>query len=334
MQLPPDTLLQGRYRVVALIAQGGMGAVYRAVDERLGHTVALKQTLVADPALRAAFEREARLLAGLHHPALPVVSDHFAEGGGQFLVMQYIPGDDLAALLKARGAPFPPDQALAWADDILDALEHLHGRQPPVVHRDIKPQNLKLAPHGGVVLLDFGLAKGLAGAGNSASPSLFGYTPQYAPIEQIQGAGTGPRSDLYSLAATLYELLAGAPPPDALARVAATLRGAPDPLRPLLEIDPGLPAHAAAALDQALALNQDLRPPSAAAMRAALGSVAPALAPPPRPGASEGAHARAAGPGPAATGPTIVAPPPGDRAATGPTIAQPRPRRLYPRTAL
>src|SRR6266513_4263764 len=97
--LPPEKVLQNRYRIVRLMDQGGMGAVYEAMDERLDTMVALKETLFADERLRKQFEREARLLARMHHPALPRVSDHFSEGDGQFLVMQYIAGDDLSEML-------------------------------------------------------------------------------------------------------------------------------------------------------------------------------------------------------------------------------------------
>ena len=290
MHLPPHTLLQGRYRVVALIAQGGMGAVYQATDERLGNTVALKQTLMSDPQLRAAFEREARLLAGLQHPAIPVVSDHFSEAGGQFLVMQFIPGDDLAALLRQRGAPFPLAEVLPWADRLLDALDYLHTRRPPIIHRDVKPQNLKLTARGELILLDFGLAKGEPAGATAASPSLFGYTPQYAPLEQIQGSGTDARTDLYSVAATLYELLTGTIPPDALTRAAASVRDDVDPLRPAYELNPQLPPALSALLAQALTLNPAMRPASAAGMRAALNGTPqaqprtkPATAPQPTP---------------------------------------------------
>src|SRR5262245_46246484 len=123
--LAPDTLIQQRYRIVRLIGQGGMGAVYQAVDQRLGNVVALKQTLVSDgaeqhaAALRRAFEREARLLAGLRHPALPRVSDYFADDTGQFLVMEFIPGNDLATMLATRGGPFPLEDVLRWAGQLL-----------------------------------------------------------------------------------------------------------------------------------------------------------------------------------------------------------------------
>src|ERR671919_2844150 len=105
--LTPDTVLQGRYRIVRQLGQGGMGAVYEATDERLDTVVALKETLFTDERLRKQFEREARLLARMHHPALPRVSDHFSEADGQFLVMQFIPGDDLFEMQARRRAPFP-----------------------------------------------------------------------------------------------------------------------------------------------------------------------------------------------------------------------------------
>src|SRR5918998_29918 len=116
------TVLQNRYLVESQIGQGGMGAVYVATDQRFGSTVALKETLFEDPAMRRAFEREARLLNRLRHPALPRVSDHFNEGEGQFLVMEYIPGEDLSEMLRRRGTPFPTRDVLAWADQLLDAL--------------------------------------------------------------------------------------------------------------------------------------------------------------------------------------------------------------------
>lgn len=114
--LTPDTVLQSRYRIIRQLGQGGMGAVYEAMDERLDAVVALKETLFADERLRKQFEREARLLKRMHHPALPRVSDHFAEGEGQFLVMQYIPGDDLSQMMARKQGLFPADQVLTWGE--------------------------------------------------------------------------------------------------------------------------------------------------------------------------------------------------------------------------
>jgi len=270
--LQPETILQGRYRIIRQLGQGGMGAVYEAIDQRLDTTVALKETLFSDERLRKQFEREARLLARLHHPALPRVSDHFSEGDGQFLVMQYIPGDDLSEMMNRKRGPFPADQVLTWADQLLDALDYLHTQDPQIVHRDIKPQNLKLTSRGQIILLDFGLAKGQAGdiSRVTTSASIFGYTPNYAPLEQIQGLGTDSRSDLYSLGATLYHLITGVKPPDALTRAAALVNGQPDPLAPASEANPAVERDVDAVLAKAMAQNREQRYATAADMRKAL----------------------------------------------------------------
>lgn len=249
-----------------------MGAVYEAVDQRLDTTVALKETLFADERLRKQFEREARLLARLHHPALPRVSDHFSEGDGQFLVMQFIPGDDLSEKMHHKRGAFPSDQVLTWADQLLDALDYLHTQDPQIVHRDIKPQNLKLTSRGQIILLDFGLAKGQAGEISrvTTAASIFGYTPNYAPLEQIQGLGTDARSDLYALGATLYHLMTGVKPPDALTRAAALVNGQPDPLAPASVANPAVAPAIDQFLAKSMAQNRDQRYSSAAEMRKGL----------------------------------------------------------------
>jgi predicted Ser/Thr protein kinase len=269
-------VLQNRYRVEGHLGRGGMGAVYEATDLRLSRTVALKETLVETDELRRAFEREARLLANLRHPSLPKVLDHFAEGDGLFLVMEFIPGEDLGAMLEREGRAFPPAEVMRWADELLGALEYLHTLDPPVLHRDIKPQNLKLVTRQQVVLLDFGLAKGSAGQmTNAGSRSVLAYSPNYSPLEQIQGAGTDERSDLYSLAATLYHLLTAVKPADAITRAAALVSGRPDPLRPARELNPEVPAGISAALARALALNIENRPRNASELRRELHATTP-----------------------------------------------------------
>lgn len=270
--LTPDTLLQNRYLILRLIDQGGMGAVYQAKDQRLGIIVALKETFFTDITLSKAFEREARLLANLRHPALPRVIDHFIEPQGQFLVMEFIPGDNLAKLLEQQSKSFSPGEVLRWADQLLDTLAYLHRQNPPIIHRDVKPQNLKLIDQDQVILLDFGLAKGtpLHVSKVTSSGSIFGYTPSYAPLEQIQGSGTEPRSDLYSLGATLYHLLTANKPVDALARATAVLNNRPDPLVPPKGINPMIPEHVEVVILQAMSLNSDRRPSSAKEMRQAL----------------------------------------------------------------
>src|SRR5918995_2253695 len=280
MMLTPDTVLQGRYRIVRQLGQGGMGAVYEAVDQRLDTTVALKETLFSEERLRKQFEREARLLARLHHPALPRVSDHFSEGDGQFLVMQFIPGDDLSEMMTRKRGPFPADQVLTWADQLLDALDYLHTQDPQIVHRDIKPQNLKLTSRGQIILLDFGLAKGQAGEISriTTSASIFGYTPNYAPLEQIQGLGTDPRSDIYALSATVYHLMTGVKPPDALTRAAALVNGERDPLQPANEVNTTVNARLASVLARGMSQGREQRFASASTMRAAMKGEDPTLA--------------------------------------------------------
>jgi DNA segregation ATPase FtsK/SpoIIIE-like protein len=256
-----------------------MGAVYEAFDLRLTRAVALKETLVTEDGLRRAFEREARLLANLHHPSLPRVTDHFSEAERQYLVMDFIPGNDLKNLIDQRGYPFAVADVLRWAAVLLDALEYMHAHVPPIIHRDIKPANLKLSLKGTIVLLDFGLAKGRAGQmpQSTGSLSLIGYTPNYAPLEQIQGERTGVRSDLYALAATLYHLLTGRVPPDALKRATEVLGGEADPLVPVNHITPEVPVHVAAALQRTLALRPTERPENAAEMREILLNSMPAI---------------------------------------------------------
>ncbi|HEX9927822.1 MAG TPA: serine/threonine-protein kinase [Pyrinomonadaceae bacterium] len=262
------TILQNRYQIQKQIGAGGMGAVYLATDQRFGSLLAIKENFFTDADLRRAFEREAQLLNGLRHPVLPRVSDYFEEGGEHFLVMEYIAGEDLSQILERKGA-FVVSDVLLWADQLLDALDYLHTQKFPVVHRDIKPQNLKLTRRNQIILLDFGLAKGNVSEASrpSRASSVFGYSPAYAPLEQIQGAGTDSRSDLYSLGATLYHLLTGATPPDALARATAVVNSRPDPLRTADKLNPKIPASIAQVLHEAMSLNASLRPQTAEAMR-------------------------------------------------------------------
>jgi serine/threonine protein kinase/ABC-type nitrate/sulfonate/bicarbonate transport system substrate-binding protein len=257
-----------------------MGTVYEAFDQRLDTVVALKECHFADERMQKQFEREARLLARLRHPAITKVIDHFSEADGQFLVMEFIPGSDLLGMIQATSTPFLPGEVVKWADQLLDALDYLHTQEPPIIHRDIKPQNLKLMGRGQIILLDFGLAKGFAGVISrvTESGSIFGYTPNYAPLEQIQGTGTDARSDLYSLAATLYHLLTGVTPPDALARITAVANEQPDPLRPANELNRLIPPEIAAVLTKAMTQNREKRPANATEMRTMLHHASQTLA--------------------------------------------------------
>jgi serine/threonine protein kinase len=258
------TTLQGRYRIIRQIGRGGMGHVYQAFDTRLDVVVAVKQTFAQTEKTRRAFEAEAHLLARLRHDALPRVTDHFTESDGVFLVMEFIEGDDLGTLLSQRQGSFSVDEVLAWAERLLDALHYLHAQNPPVIHRDIKPQNLKLTPEGVLYLLDFGLARGAQGT------LISGYTEQYAPIEQFQGLGTDARGDLYSLGATLHQLLTNTAPQGATTRAAAVVGKQPDPQPPAYELNPQVPPVISDVLEKAMAIRAEDRYASAADMRKAL----------------------------------------------------------------
>ncbi|NTW00221.1 MAG: protein kinase [Oscillochloris sp.] len=278
--LAPGTMLQERYRIAAQIGKGGMGAVYLARDLRLSHDVAIKETLFHDNAYRRAFEHEAKLLARLRHQALPKVSDHFIEGNGQFLVMEFIHGEDLGSQIARMGKHFASPQAmpmvLKWADQLLDVLHYLHTRPMPIFHRDLKPKNLKLTQTFDIILLDFGLARGGVTISvdsaetttpESASRKIYGFTPPYAPIEQMRDGEPDPRSDLYSLGATLYHMLTGTLPADAMSRMARLINGNPDSLRPIREISSHVPEAVANLIQRSMNVTLEGRPHSAREMR-------------------------------------------------------------------
>jgi formylglycine-generating enzyme required for sulfatase activity len=270
---PPNTILQTRYRLIRKLGHGGMGIVYEALDQRVNCLVALKETSAGDDnESRSAFEREAALLANLRHSALPKVMDYFTEGDGDFLVMEFIPGYDLAELLELRGSPFPQSQVMRWADDLLKVVEYLHSQNPPILHRDIKPSNLKLTKQGEIFLLDFGLAKGSTGQMKTlvTSRSVRGYTPVYASLEQIHGHGTDQRSDLYSLAATLYHLLTAIAPIDAPKRFSVVEDEQADPLEPIEKVNPQVSANVAAVIHRGMSINRRQRPATASEVRKAL----------------------------------------------------------------
>ena len=268
--------LHDRYRIIRPVGQGGMGAVYEAVDCRLQNTVAVKQLSLAHAVAETAFKREAQLLAGLRHPVLPVVIDYFTDTSCRYLVMQYIEGEDFEHALARRTEPFAEREVVAVADAVLDALEYLHSRTPLVVHRDIKPSNLKRTPAGDVVLLDFGLAKGRLDSDPTVTAddkSLFGFTLQYAPPEQIDGHPTDARSDLFALAATLYHLVTGQPPASAPVRAMTVRYGNPDPLVAADVVNPAVGADLSRVLTTALQLDPANRFPTAAEMRSALSGI-------------------------------------------------------------
>ena len=263
-----------------------MGAVYEAVDLRLRNTVAVKQMTSGAVQANLAFEREARLLAALRHPALPVVIDYFADATGQFLVMQYIEGEDLAHALRRRGTPFDTDELVGCALAVAGALAYLHRHDPPILHRDLKPHNINRTPTGDYVLLDFGLATGLASDSTVAidERSILGYTPQYAPPEQMDRLPTDPRSDIFALGATLFHLAMGMAPPTARERLRCVADGVVDPLAQRLLLKSDLDRRVHMVIARALALDPRDRFQSASEIITALSA---ADAPMPHVSASE-----------------------------------------------
>lgn len=282
-QLKPGGFVHNRYRIEQSIGSGGFGAVYKALDTRLNAHVVLKQNIVGSPAhveaAHKAFKREAELLANLLHPSLPKVMDHFVERDHHYLVMAFIPGDNLYEQLVQRKnngqGPFPIDSVLLWLDQLFDALEYLHGQKYPIIHRDIKPANIKVTPNGQLYLLDFGLAKGAMDdqplIGSDQLESLFvAFTPNYASIEQYLGKPTTPESDIYSLSATAFHLLTGTPPAPAKARRDQRYKVPGDPVSAKLLLDRNVPGPLAEVIVKGLGIEPSERFGSIGEMRAAL----------------------------------------------------------------
>ena len=249
MTLERGTLLHKRYRIVEILGQGGMGSVYRAVDENLGVDVALKENLFTTDEYARQFRLEAVILANLRHPNLPRVSDHFVVGDqGQYLVMDFIDGEDLRQRMERLGT-ISEDDAIMVGAAICDALDYLHTRKPSIIHRDIKPGNVKVTPDGHIFLVDFGLAKVVQGT-QATTTGARAMTPGYSPPEQYGTARTDPRTDIYSLGSTLYATLCGIIPEDGLARAMDNAQ-----LTALRKRNPKVSRRLAAAIEKAMAVD-------------------------------------------------------------------------------
>ncbi len=282
--LSPGTVLRKRYKIIEMVGRGGMGATYRAEDLRLqGRFCAVKESLPDPDAppeeLKQShdqFYQEASTLARLDHPNLPKVSDFFSQAERDYLVMDFVPGQDMKEMLSQalrEGHPLPERQVLAWADQLCDALSYMHSQEPPVLHRDIKPGNIKVTPSGTVKLVDFGLVKLMVPDDQRTITVVQGRgTVQYIPLEQYGGdtGHTDVRSDIYSLGATLYHLLSGQPPLDAKRRF---LR--PNALPSLRQLNPTISLQTEHAILWSLAMHPDDRPASIAELQADL--MAPGL---------------------------------------------------------
>lgn len=250
MTLDKDTLIHNRYRIVEILGQGGMGSVYRAIDENLGISMALKENLFTTDEYSRQFRLEAVILANLRHPNLPRVSDHFVLSDmGQYLVMDFIEGEDLRFRMERLGM-LTEDDAVHIGAAICDALAYLHTRKPPILHRDIKPGNVKITPDGHIFLVDFGLAKVYQSASQATTTGARAMTPGYSPPEQYGTARTDPRTDIYSLGATLYAALSGVIPEDGLARAMDNAQ-----LTPLRKRNSRVSRKLAATIEKAMAVD-------------------------------------------------------------------------------
>jgi eukaryotic-like serine/threonine-protein kinase len=278
MRAELGNVLRERYILREIIGRGGMGSIFLADDNRLpGRLCALKE-VEHDPTLPAAlrkqardqFYREASVLARLDHPNLPKVSDFFSDDNRDYLVMDYVPGNDLKTIMdeaRRQGEILQQITVLQWANQLADALEYLHAQDPPVIHRDIKPSNLKLTPNGLIKLVDFGLVKQMAPDEMTVTVIQGRGTALYTPLEQYGGdtGHTDPRSDIYAFGATFYHLLTGHPPPEAKQRFLD-----PSILRSPRSLNPAVDAQVEQALLWAVALHPDERPQTMAALRPAL----------------------------------------------------------------
>ena len=268
--LKTGEVLRGRYRICERIGQGGMGNIYLADDLRLeGRRCALKEVehdLTVPAKLlkeaRQQFLHEATVLARLDHPNLPKVSDYFSIGPRDYLVMDYIPGKDLRLRMldaKQSNSFLAEEEVLSWANQLADALTYLHNQTPPLVHRDVKPSNLKITPNGMLKLVDFGLVKALVPDEMTITVIQGRGTALYTPLEQYGGDGvhTDVRSDIYAFGCTLYHLLTNNPPTDARERFLH-----PSSLPEPRTLNPVISSRTERAVLWAMELHPDDRPPS------------------------------------------------------------------------
>jgi serine/threonine protein kinase len=230
--LPQGTVLNGHYRIERALGSGGFGHVYLSVDLRTNQQYAIKEYLVAGTSGKAQLEHEARVLSQLHHPNLPAFQDAFDERGRYYIVLGYIEGSDLTDLIRVvrqRNEVVPLSRILNWIISICDAVTYFHNLKPPFIHRDIKPDNIRITSDGLAILVDLGNAK----AASDGARTLFFIrhqgTPGYAPLEQYPGgSGTDTRSDVYALGGTLYFALTTHEPPNVSTRNQSMQQNLPD----------------------------------------------------------------------------------------------------------
>lgn len=271
------TLLDGRYRVDARIATGGMSTVYRGLDVRLDRPVALKvmdSRYAGDQQFLTRFQREARAIARLKDPGLVAIYDQGRDAAHPFLVMELVEGGTLRELLAERG-PMPPHAAAAVLRPVLSGLGVAH--RAGLVHRDIKPENVLIADDGEVKLVDFGLVRAIAEAGITSTSVILG-TAGYLSPEQVAGAPTGPRSDVYATGILAFELLTGTTPFSGDSALAVAHQRLDHDVPPPSSVIAGVPEQFDAFIARATARNPADRFADAGEMGEALETVAEELA--------------------------------------------------------
>ncbi|MDQ1487068.1 MAG: eukaryotic-like serine/threonine-protein kinase [Actinomycetota bacterium] len=260
-------VLDGRYRVEARVARGGMATVYRALDVRLDRIVALKvmhQLFAEDDEFVARFIREAKSAARLSHPNVVAVFDQGDDDGHVFLAMEYVQGRTLRDLLRERGH-LSPQEALSILHPVLAALSAAHAAG--LVHRDVKPENVLLADDGRVKVADFGLARAVANRAATSATTLIGTVAYLAP-EQVTRGVADARSDVYAAGIVLFEMLTGRPPYDGDTPISVAYRHAHEDVPPPSSVVPSTPASIDVLVGHATARDPDRRPHDAAAFMA------------------------------------------------------------------
>jgi serine/threonine protein kinase len=230
--VPSGTILNRRYRIERVLGSGGFGHVYLALDLNTNQQYALKEYFVTGSSGQAQLQHEAKVLSQLHHPNLPAFHEAFNERGHYFVVLSYIEGNDLTDLIRVArrsNEPIPLARVMGWILSVCDAVQFLHSQQPVVIHRDIKPDNIRIMPDGTAILVDLGNAKATADGARTLFFIRHQGTPGYAPQEQYPGGtGTDVRSDVYALGATLYFALTSQEPPSVSTRNQSIQQGLPD----------------------------------------------------------------------------------------------------------
>jgi len=230
--VPSGTVLHGRYRIERVLGSGGFGHVYLAIDQVTSQQYALKEYLVTGTSGQEQLKHEATVLSQLHHPNLPAFQDAFIERGRYYVVLNYIEGNDLTDLIRMarqRNDIVPISRIMGWILSICDAVMFMHSQHPSFIHRDIKPDNIRIMPNGTAVLVDLGNAKAAADGARTLFFIRHQGTPGYAPPEQYPGgSGTDARSDVYALGGTLYFALTAHEPASVSARNQAIQQGQPD----------------------------------------------------------------------------------------------------------